>query len=305
MRIIRDIHESPPERDTILTIGSFDGLHLGHRELLRRIIHRAQQTQRLSAVLTFDPHPRAVLAATQNVACLLPLEEKITLLRTWGLDVLVVLRFTDELLHTSARGFMQILVQHLRVTELWVGWDFALGYRREGNVKTLQELGPELGYQVHVIEPVQAGEVVVSSTLIRHLISAGRVAEAAEMLGRYHQVRGRVVPDIERGREQDFPLVNLAVPNMYALPGSGVYAAYASVGHTRYLAIVNIAEQTTPDGQQRRVEVHLLDLNVDVLGEEMLVQFVERLRDVRHFSSSEILRTQIAQDLERTQEILT
>lgn len=304
MQIIHDLTEANLERETVLTVGTFDGLHLGHQDLLKRLVRRARLTSRLSAVLTFDRPPRAVLAPESNKVCLTSLEDKLTLFQQWGVDVLVILPFTPELASTTARDFVQGLVQRLRMSELWVGWDFALGRRREGDVPALKKLGQELGYEVHVLAPVQEGDVVVSSTQIRNLLSAGRVREAAELLGRYHQIKGRVVPGIGRGRELGFPTANLELESPCILPPTGVYAAYVYVGSARYAAALNIGLRPTFGASERTLEAHLLDFEGDLYGQQMLVQFVERLRDERRFPDADALRAQIARDIAQARDVL-
>lgn len=304
MRIIHDLHQVNIERETVLTIGAFDGLHLGHQDLLRRLVRRARQTERFGGVVTFDPLPRAILSPANNAICLTTTDDKIGLLEQWGLDILAILPFTPELARTSARDFAQMLYQHLHMTELWVGWDFALGRGREGNVPILKKLGTAMGFHVHVITPVRDGEVLISSTQIRNLLSAGRVHEAAEMLGRYHQLKARVVTGAARGKQLGFPTANLQVPPHCALPANGVYAVYVTTRSKRYSAVANIGFRPTFGGGDRNVEVHLLDFSGDLYGEEISVQFVERLRDERHFPDTAALRAQIEQDIARAREIL-
>jgi riboflavin kinase/FMN adenylyltransferase len=305
MRLIRDPKQAGLEHDTVLTIGAFDGLHLGHQELLKRLVRRAKQTYRLSGVVTFDPHPRAVLTPADNAFCLTTTEDKVAILQQWGLDLLVVLPFTPELARTSARDFVQMLALDLRMTELWVGWDFALGRGREGDVQALKGLGKEYAFAVHEIAPVQEGDVVVSSTQIRGLIGAGRVREAAEMLGRYHLLRGRVVRGTGRGKQLGFPTANVQPEQKCLVPPAGVYAAYATVGKQRYLAAVNVGVRPTFGGHERTIEVHLLDFEGDLYGQDLSVQFVERLRDERRFPDEQALRSQIALDIARAREVLT
>ncbi len=313
MRIIRDLHQANIGRETVLTIGAFDGLHLGHQELLRRLIRRARQTERISGVLTFDPLPRAVLDPITNTTCLITTEDKIKLLEKWGVDLLVILPFTRELANTSARRFVQMLCEHLHMTELWVGWNFALGHRRTGNVSALKKLGEAMGFHLHVIEPVSDGEVVISSTAIRNLIAEGRVREAAEMLGRYHQVKGLVVPGEGRGKQLGFPTANLQLPEHCAVPAVGVYAVYAIISGKCYPAVVNIGFRPTfgagernavPPSVERVMEVHLLRFDGDLYGEQITIQFVERLRKERRFSDADALCRQIKKDVARAQEIL-
>jgi len=304
MRIIRDLHRANAGRETVLTIGAFDGLHLGHQELVRKLILRARQMDRISAVLTFDPLPRAVLDPEGNTTCLTTLEDKIRLFDEWGLDLLVILPFTRELANTSAQEFARKLREHLQMVELWVGWNFALGRGRSGNVSALQRIGKVMGFQVHVVGPVSDGQVPISSTEIRNLIAAGRVREAAEMLGRYHQLNGLVVTGDDRGKELGFPTANLDVREQCAIPAAGVYAAYASISSGRYSAVVNIGFRPTFGAGERTVEAHLLDFGGDLYGQEMVVEFVERLRGERRFPHAVALCAQIEKDITRAREIL-
>jgi riboflavin kinase/FMN adenylyltransferase len=305
MKVIRDLNRVQVDRDTVLTIGAFDGLHLGHQDLLRRLVRRARQTDRLSGVLTFDPHPRALLSPTNNALCLTTTDDKTAILQQWGLDLLIVLPFTPELARTSARAFMQILVSSLRMSELWVGWDFALGREREGDVRTLRTIGKSMGYAVHEIEPVLDGGVLVSSTRIRNLLAAGSVREAGELLGRYYALQGRVVRGKGRGQQLGFPTANLEPAQACVVPETGVYAAYVLVGNARYLAAVNIGARPTFGDAEQLVEAHLLDFDGDLLGQRIIIQLVERLREQRRFAGADALSAQIARDVARAREVLT
>lgn len=305
MKIIRDLHQANIEGETALTIGAFDGLHLGHQELLRRLIRRAQQTQRLSGVVTFDPLPKAVLSPASNLICLTTVEDKIELLEQWGLDLLVILPFTPELARTSARDFVQGLCTHLRMTELWVGWNFALGYGREGNVRTLKKLGKEMGFRVHVIAPVSSGEIAISSTQIRNLLSAGQVSEAAEMLGRYYQVRAYALSETEYDGQLDLSSVRLQFVPHCALPDSGVYAAYALIQGRPYPAVMEISFAATPEGQESTGRIYLLDFHSNLGSEEIRVQFVEQLRQQPYSMDSYVRRLQIEKDVAKAREVLT
>jgi riboflavin kinase/FMN adenylyltransferase len=304
MKVIRDLNRAETDGETILTIGAFDGLHLGHQGLLRQLLRRAQQTDRCSGMVTFDPLPRTILRPADHTTCLTTTEDKISLLAQWGLDLLVILPFTRELARTSARDFVHMLCTHLQMAELWIGWDFCLGRGRAGNARTLSKLGQAMGFQVHIIEPVREGSAIVSSTQIRQLITEGRVREAAEMLGRYHQIGGTVIAGKGRGRQLGFPTANLQVAEHCAIPGSGVYAGYVVLGHQQHYAVANIGYRPTFGEEERSVEVHLLDFDGDLYGREVWLQFVERLRAERRFASVEGLRRQIGQDIVRAQEIL-
>ncbi len=255
-------------------------------------------------MVTFDPLPRAVLTPDDNTVCLTPIEAKIELLAQWGLDLLVIIPFTQELAQTSARDFVQTLCEHLHMAELWIGWDFALGRGRTGNARTLTKLGKMMGFDVHVIEAVQNGSVVVSSTQIRQLITAGRVHEAAELLGRYHQLKGVVISGEGRGRKLGLPTANLQVSEHCAIPGRGVYAGYVRRGDERYPAVANVGYRPTFGQKEYTIEAHLLDFQGDLYGHEIRLEFVERLRAERRFSSAEALGAQIRKDIARAREIL-
>jgi riboflavin kinase/FMN adenylyltransferase len=304
MKVIRDLGQASVERETVLTIGAFDGLHLGHQSLLKRLMRSAQEANRLSGVVTFDPPPRMVLAPDSNLICLTTTEDKIELLQAWGLDLLVIIPFTWEVARTSARDFVRPLCDRLRMAELWVGWNFALGRGREGNAPALTKLGQEMSFVVHVIEPVSEGGAAISSTQIRNLLGAGRVREGAEMLGRYYQIGGGVVPGAGQERHVGYPTANLNVRQVCTLPGSGTYAAYAIARGKRYPAVANIGTRPTFGEGPPAVEVHLLDFVGELQGEWVRVQFVERLRDERRFASVKALRTQIKKDIVRAREIL-
>jgi riboflavin kinase/FMN adenylyltransferase len=304
MRVIRDLSQASVERETVLTIGAFDGLHLGHQSLLRRLMRSAQEANRLSGVVTFDPPPRMVLAPDSNLICLTTTEDKIELLQAWGLDLLVIVPFTLEVARTSARDFVWPLRDRLRMAELWVGWNFALGRGREGDAPALTKLGQEMGFVVRVVKPVREGGAAISSTQIRNLLGAGRVREVAEMLGRYYQIGGRVVPGVGQERHVGYPTANLNVPQVCTLLGSGIYAAYAIAQDKRYPAVANIGTRPTFGEGSPTVEVHLLDFAGELQGEWVRVQFVERLRDERRFGSAKALRAQVAKDIIKAREIL-
>jgi riboflavin kinase/FMN adenylyltransferase len=305
VQVIRDLAQAQVEHDTVLTIGAFDGLHMGHQDLLRRLIQSARECQRRSGVVTFDPLPRTLFAPDNAVICLTTIEDKVELLESWGVDLLIIIPFTWEVAQTSARDFVHPLRERARMVDLWVGWNFALGRGREGDVAQLKRLGSDMGFTVHVVEPVRDGAVIVSSTQIRNLLNAGQVREAAEMLGRFYQFWGVIVPAVGRERHVGFPTARLQVLDVCTLPASGVYAGYVTARKQVHRAVANIGtcgpsfEPAAPV-----VEVHLLDVGEVVSGERVRLQFVERLRDERRFSSVEASRRQTHKDIAQAREIL-
>jgi riboflavin kinase/FMN adenylyltransferase len=283
-----------PGRDVVLTIGVFDGVHLGHRHLAQQVMRRAQELGCLSGIITLHPHPEAVLRPGNGPPYLVTLDERLTLLRELGLDLVARLPFTLELARLSALEFMGLLRQHLPLRELWVGPDFALGHRREGTVTRLAEIGQELGYQVHAVSPLVLNGQTVSSTLIRHLVRQGQVEVAARLLKRRHHISGTVIPDDQRGRHLGSSTAKVAIADGLALPTSGVYAAYARLGSKQWPALAYVGSSLA--STERRLEMHMLDLADDLDGQSLRVEFVRRLRSDARFISAEFLTAQMEKD---------
>lgn len=304
MRVIDRLEDANLDKDTVLTIGAYDGVHRGHQVLLRQVIARAQETNHLSGLVTFYPHPRAVLHSSKGVQYLTTPGEKAVLLEQLGLDIMVLLAFTPEMAATPAREFMRTLVDRLRMRELWTGEDFALGRHREGDVETLRQLGDEFGYMLHVIPTVRGDSEPISSSGIRDLLNKGAVAEAARLLGRYYSLSGEVVTGMARGRDLGFPTANLAVRAERAIPGDGVYAVFALIGGTRCPAVANIGTRPTFGEGMRVVEVHLIGERCDLYGQDLTIEFVKRLRSEKQFPSAPELVEQIQKDVREAQVIL-
>ncbi len=304
MRLIDDLATARIEQPTIVTIGSFDGLHIGHQQLIRELIVHARESGSLSCVVTFHPHPRAVLRPWLSPKVLTTPGEKAVLLAKMGVDVLVLLQFSQQVARTPAAGFVRMLYEHLHMAELWVGRDFALGHGREGDVSALRRMGAEWGFQLRVIEPFALDGRVISSTWVRELLAAGQVAEARRILGRPYSLAGEVVSGARRGRCLGFPTANLAVRPERALPPDGVYAVYALVGEEHWPAVANVGERPSFSTGQRAVEVHLIGYQGDLYGRDLVVEFVKRLRPERRFEDICELVRQIGRDVERARQFL-
>ena len=311
MQVIDALSQASLRQGTILTIGAFDGVHRGHQALIQSVVDRARATDRLAALITFHPHPALVLAGEPSAAApsfyLTTPGEKLVLLEGLGLDLVALLPFDRTLAGTSARDFMHSVIHHLRARELWVGPDFALGRKKEGDIAALQQLGRELGYELSVLRPVvdlANGQSTVSSSRIRAVLREGSVGEAAEMLGRYFSVSGEVVSGAHRGRKLGFPTANLQVRAERALPANGVYAVYAVLGNVRYPAVANVGVRPSFDNGPRTVETHILDYEDDIYGCDLKVEFVARLRDERRFETPGALADQVQLDLEAARTIL-
>lgn len=287
------------DRDALVTIGVFDGVHVGHQALLRRLQTTAHQRDALAVVLTFFPHPDAVLRRLSGRYYLTHPDERARQMLALGIDVVVTLPFDDETRHQRALPFVEALVRHLRMRELWVGEDFALGYQREGNVPFLRAHGERLGYTVETLALVThaQGDDVISSTAVRQRLREGDVAMVRAWLGRSYRVVGRVVHGEKRGRLVGFPTANLAVWEQQLLPKNGVYAGWAEVNGMVYMAVTNVGVRPTFGGEEVRVEPHLLDFSGDLYDATIALTFEARLRDERKFDSIDALKAQLAQDV--------
>jgi len=304
MRVITTLGEAELEGDSILTVGIFDGVHLGHRYLIEGMVERAREKALLAGAVTFDPHPHEILFPHEPLLYLNTLEERVRLLGALGLDFLVIISFTPQVACTTAEAFIRSLHAHLRPREVWVGQGFVFGYRREGDTTQLKLLGSQLGFEVRLVEPLRVRGEPVSSSKIRALICEGRVEEAAEFLGQYPTVTGRVIVGARRGKELGFPTANLEVPERLVIPGDGVYAVRVQWGGENHPAVANVGSRPTFGEGKRLVEAHILDFEGDLYGEELRLEFVERLRPERRFPSVEELVSQMRLDVSRARKIL-
>ncbi|MCK4470421.1 MAG: bifunctional riboflavin kinase/FAD synthetase, partial [Anaerolineae bacterium] len=290
----------------ILTIGAFDGVHRGHQHLIQQMIEEAKHTERLAGLITFHPHPSAVLSPYNPTRYLSTPGEKAALLERLGLDILTILPFDQDMAQTSARDFVVLVSRHLRLAELWVGEDFALGRGREGDVEALRALGQELGFTVRVIEPLTWQGQIISSTRIRSLLLKGKVHQAAQLLGRYPSLAGEVVRGSQRGHCLGFPTANLEVRKERVVPADGIYAVYVRLGEECHQGVANVGVRPSFEiGGQRIVEVHILDFEEEIYGCDLVVEFVERLRDEVRFTDVEELKDQIERDVEKARRILS
>jgi riboflavin kinase/FMN adenylyltransferase len=292
------------DRGSMLTIGTFDGIHLGHQYLISRLVTHAKRGGYLSGLVTFHPHPSAVLSPQHTPLYLTTAEEKAILLEKLGLDWAVILAFKSELAAISPRDFARCLYRRLNMRGLWVGDDFAFGRNREGNVETLQALGSEMGFQVQVIPVVNNGGQKISSSRIRALLWDGDVLEAARLLGRRYRLSGRVVRGARRGRRLGFPTANIDVPPDRVVPAHGIYATYACLGSQRYESVTNIGVRPSFDSGARTIEAHLLGFDRDIYGHDLVIDFVARLRPEHRFHDVKELIAQIDQDIVEAREIL-
>jgi riboflavin kinase/FMN adenylyltransferase len=304
MSVEEELSRLSPDKDTILAIGVFDGVHLGHKHLLAKLIERARELNLLSVVVTFDPHPQKLLSPKTELPFLTSLEQRKALLKDAGAEVVIVLPFTQELAQLSAREFVGLLKDRLRLKELVIGPDFTLGRDREGNVSTLRKLGEDMGFTVTVVPPVRINGEMVSSTAIREALAGGNLERVHSLIGRPFSLRGKVVRGESRGAKLDYPTANLEIEPEQALPAEGVYATWAYVGSRAYESVTNIGRRPTFGGGKSVVEVYILGYRGNLYGQVLKIDIMERLRAEKQFSSVEALKQQIAEDVARGRAIL-
>jgi len=288
------------DRGSSLTIGNFDGFHLGHQRILDTLVNASRASGTRSVLLSFQPHPLQLLAPDNAPRAITPPEEKIRLLGASRLEVLAVLDFDLALSRMTGEEFVrEIVVGVFRAREVFVGSDFAFGYRRTGDVALLQKLGRELDFQVRICPQVVVRGSRVSSTRIRELIGAGRISSANRLLGRFFGLKGKVVPGRGLGRESLFPTLNLR-PGDELIPRPGVYVTQATFAHQTHPAVTNVGWRPTVAGKNLTVETHLVDTSLDSPPGDLGLAFRHRLRDAKRFESLQQLRGQIARDCQRT-----
>jgi riboflavin kinase / FMN adenylyltransferase len=289
-------------RTSVVTIGNFDGCHLGHQRILRDVAQCARRADALAAVLTFFPHPARLLRPAEAPALLETLDQRLAAIDSCGIDAALVLAFDRELASMSAEDFVRrILVDAMAAQAVLVGGNFRFGHGGAGDVKLLVELGKRWRFGAEIVPPVSENDVVISSTAIRAAIRAGRVEDARRMLGRPYALAGEIRTGTGQGRKLVVPTLNLAT-EQEVLPKSGVYATEATVAGRTYRAATNVGMRPTFDGTRTTIESYLLDFDAMLSSGALEVRFWQRLRDERKFSGPAELKEQVLKDIERAKE---
>jgi riboflavin kinase/FMN adenylyltransferase len=298
---------SGPYKNAVVTIGNFDGVHKGHQALFRILREKAAQTGGTSVVITFEPHPARVIGGKSRLPLITVYEQKIELIAASGVDVCLCIPFTKEFAVISAHDFIDdILIGRLGMTVIVVGKDYAFGKGRQGDVAFLRQYAETRGFEVICLEEVPSADGLprISSTIIRETVGRGDMAAASHLLGRYYQIRGRVVSGRGRGgRMLGFPTANLELADELC-PPSGVYAVYVQYQSERFQGVANIGYSPTFDDHLFTVEVHALDFNRQITGQKIRVDFVKRLRAEKKFSGIDELKLQIQRDIDLARELL-
>jgi riboflavin kinase/FMN adenylyltransferase len=300
MKIIHAANElKPAGRKVCLAIGFFDGVHLGHQQIIRQTITDARQHGAIALVLTFDRHPNSVVAPGHAPPLIYSLPQKLRAIESLGADTVLLIHFDEKFSRQTGGEFIRRLTRDLgKIQSLCVGMDFVFGHKRSGDVALLKKLGDKTGFTVHGLAAVSLDGRVVSSTRIREVIRAGELDAASQMLGRPYAISGRVVEGDRLGRQLGFPTANLDVTGLI-LPPNGVYAGLAKVKKKSHRVALNIGFRPTMAlaARQLRVEAHLLDFSGNLYGEELTIEIGGKLRDEKKFASSSELRRQIDHDI--------
>ena len=302
MRLFHGTDNAEIQRPTVLTLGVFDGLHLGHQLIMRTVVERARQVNAVPTVITFDPHPRAVLHPESAPPLLQTFDQKVEAFGVLGIEQTIVVRFTEEFSQIAAADFLRDIVkERLHAREVYLGKGFAFGHNREGNIDLLRRLGSELGFVAGEVPEVSLRGQRVSSSKIRQLLARGQVNLARRMLGRPYGVEGRVDRGIERGRQLGFPTANLH-PHNRVIPRNGVYVTGTLIDGQWRRSVTNVGLRPTfGDATEPSVETFVMNWTGDLYGDVVRVRFLYRLRDEKKFCSIDELKRQIENDVGRAE----
>ncbi len=306
MNIYHSFRDFTSEKPTVVTIGTFDGVHIGHQEIIKQLVANAREKNGESVILTFFPHPRMVLQKGSPIKLLNTLNEKIELLKKSGLDHLIIEPFTLEFSRLTALEFSRdVLVNSLHTKTLVIGYDHHFGRNREGNFEQLQQYGNTYGFEVEEIPAQDIESVAVSSTKIRNALEEGNVDKVNQYLGYNYMLSGEVVKGKSLGRQYDYPTINIDIKENYKLlPKSGVYIVDSNINNEHFFGIMNIGKRPTLNGRRKTIEVHLLDFDENIYGEHIRVHLRKRLRDEQKFASVEHLYAQIKKDEQKARELI-
>ena len=298
MREITDITTFTTQQPTVLTIGTFDGVHLGHQKIVERVVTTARQEGLLATVFTFFPHPRMVVQHDKGLKLIHTLEEKKQLLQQLGVDLLVVQPFNEAFAQLSAEEFVStILVQRLNVKKVIIGYDHRFGRNRTANIDDMRLFGEKYGFAVEEISVQEVDEVSVSSTKIREALNKGDVTTAEHYLGTPYSLTGRVVHGLKLGRTLGYPTANIQVTEDYKLiPKDGVYAVYSYIGSRKIYGMMSIGKNPTIEGKGASIEVYFFDFNGNLYDQKLTIEFVQYLREEQKFATIDLLKKQLQDD---------
>jgi riboflavin kinase/FMN adenylyltransferase len=300
MKVFKNLQEISMSGETVVALGNFDGVHKGHQELIKRTVKSAKVAGFKSAVFTFSNHPKNVIADTQTIKNILSWEDKVSIIKSFGIDYLVSVPFDSAMLAMKPEQFiMDILVEKMKMREAYCGFNYQFGHLATGNAELLMKVGLRENFGIHILEPIKIDGVVVSSSLMRTLISEGRVDECEKYLGRYYSIGGTVITGNQIGRTIGFPTSNIILDEGMVTPANGVYVTHCIYNNVRYKGVTNVGVKPTIGDNKYTIETHIFDFNHDIYGKEIRVEFLLKLRDEMKFNSITELAAQIAIDSEQ------
>ncbi len=307
MEIVRNIRKINKDLNSVVTVGVFDGVHIAHREILRRMEEEKRKTGARTLLVTFDPHPQEILRPNEKFQVLTTIDERIELLKEYDLDVVFVVNFTLEFSNITAEEFCKdVMLEKIGLRKVIVGYNHAFGKNREGNPKKLKEFGEKYGFDVEIVPQLLVENIPVSSSRVRAILNSGDVKLASKLLGRYYFINGIVVRGSGRGKELGIPTANIEPSSRRKLiPKNGVYVVRVTIDRKNYYGVMNIGYRPTFELDSERVmEVNIFDFDEEIYFKHIKVEFIDRLRDEMKFSSPKELVEQIRKDKEKALEIL-
>ena len=300
MKVVQDIQNYSSDTKSILTIGTFDGVHVGHQKIIKALVKEAHNKKLLANVLTFFPHPRMVLQKDAQIKLIDTLAEKETFLRELGVDTLIIHPFSKEFSRLSALEFTRdILVNQLKISELFIGYDHRFGKNREATVADLTSFGKTYDFKVNIIPAQDVSAITVSSTKIRTAILDGDFIKVVDFLGRFFQLSGTVTKGQSLGRTINFPTANLLIDSQHKIiPPKGVYLVSIFHHQNQYYGMMNIGTRPTLNGDKQTIEVHIFEFNKNIYSNSLTIHFIEKIRDEQKFESFDALKKQLIKDKE-------
>ncbi|MFC1554108.1 bifunctional riboflavin kinase/FAD synthetase [candidate division KSB1 bacterium] len=301
MELINNLDDYRKKSDSVITVGTFDGIHIGHAAILKRVIDYSKENNLTSTIVTFYPHPRLVVKQKNGraVKLIYTIDEKIEVLREYEIDRLLVIPFTREFSQTSPESFVsEILCKKLGLKCLIIGHDHGFGKNREGSIEFLKKFEKECKFDIFVQEPITNDLGVISSSLIRDLLENGDIKKANRCLNRPFFITGQVIHGDKRGRILNYPTANIKIENKdKCIPGNGVYVVKIDIEGDSHFGVMNIGVRPTFDKSEKTLEIHILDFSQEIYGTELKVSFLDKLRDEKKFNSADILKSQIDSDI--------
>jgi len=302
--ITAELEKAKTTEESLITIGVFDGVHMGHRSLISQLISQAKSKNLISGVVTFSNHPGTIINKNFEPNYLTSLQDRLKLIEETGVDFVVPVTFTEEVANLKAEEFTKILQNKLKMKGLMVGPDFQMGKGREANVKKLETIGENQGFKLTKINVKGIKNLTVRSTSVREALKQGKIEEATEILGRRHSLKGTIVLGEKRGRDLGFPTANFDVPADICVPSNGIYATFIYLDKQKYLSATSVGTNPTFNGQQRTIETYIMDFARNIYGSQPKLEFVSKLRDEVLFDSIPSLIEQMNRDVEKARDIL-